>query len=197
MATSYLLAELFNKAFKPDSDGERKICKVVVKLLSAIQTGAPACCACPRASPLRPPARDVAGKLHSRASLRAARVAPASLAARVAYAGARKRHAAALPHALRLAMRAHACAPAQRPAATPSAARASATRSLRVRGAPTAHPPRAAHASASRRPRICMPAPACSSPRAARRYVSSSSSPRRAGPRFFSDVLPRERCMDR
>jgi len=34
MATSDLLAELSNEAFKPDSDGERKICKVVLKLLS-------------------------------------------------------------------------------------------------------------------------------------------------------------------
>ena len=34
MATSDLLAELSKDAFKPDSDGERKICKCVLKLLN-------------------------------------------------------------------------------------------------------------------------------------------------------------------
>ena len=34
MATSDLLAELQKPAFKPDSDGERKICKCVLKLLN-------------------------------------------------------------------------------------------------------------------------------------------------------------------
>ena len=186
MTTSDLLAELSNEAFKPDSDGERKICKVVLKLLSAIQTGPRR-----RAAPARArrrcdrlPATWLASCIAVRRSaLRALPPRPLQRASRTPALASR--HAAALPHALRLAMRAHACAPAQRPAATPSAARASATRSLRVLGAPTAHPPRAARASASRRPRICMPAPACSSPRAARRYVSSSSSPSRAGPRCF------------
>ena len=34
MATSDLLAELSKETFKPDSDGERKICKCVLKLLN-------------------------------------------------------------------------------------------------------------------------------------------------------------------
>ena len=34
MATSDLLAELSKETFKPDSDGERKICKCVIKLLN-------------------------------------------------------------------------------------------------------------------------------------------------------------------
>ena len=34
MATSDLLAELSKETFKPDSDGERKICKRVLKLLN-------------------------------------------------------------------------------------------------------------------------------------------------------------------
>ena len=34
MATSDLLAELSKESFKPDSDGERKICKCVLKLLN-------------------------------------------------------------------------------------------------------------------------------------------------------------------
>lgn len=197
MATSYLLAELFNKAFKPDSDGERKICKVVVKLLSAIQTGAPACCACPRASPLRPPARDVAGKLHSRASLRAARVAPASLAARVAYAGARKpacgRPAARSPprHA-RARLRAGAAASCD-PLSSP-----------RVRNAKPARAWRTNRASAARRPRIRLAPPAhlhagacvlIPARRAQVRELFLFTQPR--GAALFPDVLPRERCMDR
>jgi len=34
MATSDLLVELQKPAFKPDSDGERKICKCILKLLN-------------------------------------------------------------------------------------------------------------------------------------------------------------------
>ena len=58
MATSDLLAELSKESFKPDSDGERKICKCVLKLLNdqssdvqglavkwCVPHPTPACCA--------------------------------------------------------------------------------------------------------------------------------------------------------
>ena len=51
MATSDLLAELQKESFKPDSDGERKICKCVLKLLndqsSDVQGLAVKWCVCP------------------------------------------------------------------------------------------------------------------------------------------------------
>jgi len=52
MATSDLLSELQKDSFKPDTDGERKICKAILKLLndqsSDVQGLAVKWCAAPR-----------------------------------------------------------------------------------------------------------------------------------------------------
>ena len=80
MATSDLLAELSKETFKPDSDGERKICKCVLKLLNDQSSDVQGlavkwCVPCPPSSPGR--VRVAGSVMASSDSLTAARPAAA------------------------------------------------------------------------------------------------------------------------